>query len=83
MTGTNRVTVCNTAIEERQGGVYEYGKGVDEEVRFFPPVALDMVYGLTKTGTRRDFVAIRYVKGNSRRSIDTSIRRAVGWLEGG
>jgi hypothetical protein len=51
-----------------------------------PPVALDMVYGLTKTGTRRDFVAIRYVKGNSRagtRAVGNCVGLGVeGWHGG-
>jgi hypothetical protein len=45
------VTVCNAAIEERQGGVHEYSKRLDEEVSF-SPVALDMVYGLRNTENR-------------------------------
>ncbi len=75
MIQTDRVTVCNVAIEERQGGVYEYGKGLDEEVSF--PCGTDMVYGLRNTGTLRDFVAIRYVKGNSRRSRSRPGRRGL------
>lgn len=53
---------------------------MDQEVNI-SPVALDMVYGLMNTGTRRDFVAIRYVKGNNRRS--TSRRAGPGRLEMG
>jgi hypothetical protein len=50
MTQTDSVTVCNVAIEERQGDVYEYGKGLDEEVSF--PCGTDMVYGLRNTEYR-------------------------------
>jgi hypothetical protein len=80
VTQTDRVTVCNVAIEERQGGIHEYSKGLDEEVSF--PCGTDMVYGLRNTGTRRDFVAIRYVKGNSGRSTSVGPGRGLELVGG-
>lgn len=77
VTRTDRVTVWNAAIEERQGGVHEYSKRMDEEVSF--PLWHLIWFTDWGTGTRRDFVAIRYVKGNSRRSTSRRAGPAGGW----